>query len=333
MDAPLPAYAKADLFRLIWLVERARRAPERVGRSSSPRREGIRFRQYPHLDHAPADVAALSLPQATDKPAIIENYAAGLIGPNGPLPHHVTEQAIAERLAGGAQPLRDFLDMLGGRFVGLLYRAWTIGVPAYAAQDEGYACAFRTALAAVHGPLPAEAVASGRLHASWFLAYPRSRAYLRHLLEDAFHLKVRIEQFVGAWLALPVHARSRLGGSGATACLGAGVVIGSRSWDRRYRMRIHLRGGSFETYLGFLPRAPSRKRLDALVRGFARSHLEWDVEYELDTADIPPARFGGRALALGLTCWLGKPRAPATRVRLPKAVFNGMPPDAHPMPA
>lgn len=323
MDTDPQSYANADLFRLIWLLERALEPPESVGRSNSPRNERVRFRQYPHLDHAASDIAGLSLPQVAGASAIIDNYAAGLIGPNGPLPLHVTEQAISERLAGGAQPLRDFLDLVGGRFYGLLYRAWSTGVPAHAAQDDRHACAFRTALAAIHGPLPVSALAQGRTQASWFLTYPRARAYLKRLLQDAFQLEVRIEQFVGAWFPLPSHGRSRSGGPGVQVGLGAGLVIGTRCWDRRYRIRVHLRGGSFETYLGFLPRAAQRDQLDALLRGFARSHLEWDVEYQLDSAAIPRARFG-TALALGLTCWLGRPRQRSTHVRLPKAVYNVM---------
>lgn len=321
MSAIPSIHSSTDLFRLVWSIERMLDPPDPVGTASSPGRERIRFRQYPHLHHAPSDIAALNWPETAGAPAVIDGFGVGMIGPNGPLPHYVTEQAIAERLAGGAQPLRDFLDMIGGRFVGLLYRAWTIGTPAYALQDARYACAYRTAMVAAHGPLPDCAAESGRAQASWFLAYPRARAYLKNLLQDAFGLKVEVEQFVGAWLPLPKHARSRLGGLGAKAGLGTGLVIGTRSWDRRYRIRVHLRGGSFKTYLEFLPRATLRERLDALLRGFLRSHLEWDVEYELKTEEIPKARFGA-GLALGLTCWLGQPRGKTTRVRLPKAIYN-----------
>jgi type VI secretion system protein ImpH len=249
----------------------------------------------------------------------VDCYWPSLIGPNGPLPHFVTEQAISERLNKGPQPLCDLLDMVGGRFIALFYRAWTVGMPAYEADDGRESAACLVAMRALHGPAPATTRHSQRAHVSRFLGLPRSRAMLRDLLNDAFGLTVEIEQFVGTWLAIPPQARSRLGEAGAR--IGHGLIVGTRTWDRRCRIRVHVRGGSFAMFLGFLPGQPSRLRLDALLRSFLRSLMEWDVQYELPASEVPPARFGG-GMRLGFSTWLGRPRQPMARVRLPKTRYH-----------
>lgn len=309
----------ADLFRLTHRLERRAGAGRQVGCEDSPRSEPVRFRQFPHLHHVAREVAGVRLPETAGAAATVDCYWPSLIGPNGPLPHFVTEQAISEHLNAGPRPLCDLLDMVGERFIALFYRAWTLGMPAYEADEGRARAACLVAMRALHGPAPAEAQRSQRAHVSRFLGYPRSRAMLRDLLNDAFGLAVEIEQFVGIWLAIPPQARPRLGEAGAR--MGHGLIVGTRTWDRRCRIRIKVRGGSFATFLGFLPGQPSRLRLDALLRSFLRSHMEWDVEYELPASEVPPARFGTGA-RLGFSTWLGRPRQPMARVRLPKTRYH-----------
>lgn len=315
-----------DLFRATCRLERRGGGARRVGREDSPKAEPVRFRQHPHLHHAARDVVSQQVPDSPHVPATLECYWPSLIGPNGPLPHFVTEQAIWERLSGGAQPLCDLLDMIGGRFIALFYRAWTVGMPAYCLNETDAASDYLRAMKALHGPAPAAVHSHQRTHVSRFLGYPRSRDMLLGLLKETFGLDVRIEQFVGTWLAIPCDARPRLGESAAR--IGHGFVIGTRTWDRRCRMRIHLRGGTFGTFLGFLPGKPLRQQLDALLRSFLRPHMEWDVEYELPAGEVPPARFGA-ALRLGFSTWLGRPHAPVARVRLPKTRYHLAASSAH----
>jgi len=321
MDTNAPIASNADLFRLVWLLEKRLRSADPVGTAASPHKENIRFRQSPHLFHASAEVAACEVRTTPSASAEITAFAPSLIGPNGALPQSVTEQAIKEQLAGGAQPLRDLLDLVGGRFIALFYRAWTQGTPAYVLDDPRFRCAYRIALACVHGSAPETMAGIERQHVAWFLGYSRPREFLARLLQASFRLSAEIVQFVGAWLPIPTASRSRLGFGALSGALGRGLVIGSRSWDRRFRVRVRLRGGSFHQYEGFLPGGTLRPRMDALFRGFARSHLEWDVDYQLATSEVPPARFG-KTLRLGFTTWLGKPRGTHTSVRLPKALYN-----------
>jgi type VI secretion system protein ImpH len=316
MHANLPT---TNLFRLVWRLERELALKDPVGTTAVPGADRIRFRQFPHLHHVAGEVAEVDYAPSPDASVVIDCYWPSLIGPNGPLPHFVTEQAIQERLDGGKRPLGDLLDFIGGRFIALFYRAWTLGTPAYGLREDGVACAYREALRAVHGPGPETVQAWQRERVSGFIGYPRSRAMLKRLLQNSFGLPTEIVQFVGAWLAIPRHARSRLGA--ADVGLGRGMVIGTRTWDRRYRFRVCFHACSFAKYLGFLPGQPLRPRLDALLRGFLRSHQEWDVDIELLSAEIPPARFGS-ASRLGCSIWLGKPRPPTVNVRLPKELYN-----------
>ena len=309
---------RTNLFRLVLSLECALGQNERVGAGRTPSEERIRFRQHPHLHHVTSDIAAIAGEGTLVAPAVIDCYWPSLIGPNGPLPHYVTEQAIQERLSGGAQPMCDLLDMIGSRFIAHFYRAWTLGMPLYGLRSSALHCVYKDALHAVHGPSTRLAQSSQREAASSYLGYPRSRALLRQLLRESFDLSADIVQFIGSWLPIPRDARSRLGDAGG---LGKGLVIGTRVWDRRYRIRICFRGATYASYLGFLPAQPLRMRLDALLRSFMRSHIEWDVEVELPTLEVPRARFttGPR---LGLTSWLGNPRSQTVRVRLPKVPYN-----------
>lgn len=309
----------SNLFRQVLRIERRLGARGRVGAANTPAEEFIRFRQHPHLHHVANDIAAISGTGTHSDPTVIDCHWPSLVGPNGPLPHYVTEQAIQERLSGGAQPLCDLLDMIGSRFIAHFYRAWALGTPLYGLSDSGPSCVYKDALRTVHGPAPMLALSSQRADASCFLGYPRSRGLLAHLLQESFGLPAEIIQFVGSWLPIPRDARPRLGE--ARGSLGQGMVIGTRVWDRRYRIRVRFLRANYAKYLGFLPAQPLRMRLDALLRGFLRSHVEWDVEIELPTAEVLPAHFGA-GVRLGLTGWLGKPSSQTVAVRLPKVLYN-----------
>jgi len=53
----------------------------------------------------------------------------GLLGPNGPLPIHVTEYARHRLRHAGDATLSRFLDLFNHRFLALFYRAWAQAQP------------------------------------------------------------------------------------------------------------------------------------------------------------------------------------------------------------
>src|SRR5205085_685747 len=99
----------------------------RWGAARRPADEPVRLGQDVELSFAPAPLS--SLVSTLGRVPRLGQRVFGLLGPNGPLPLHVTEYA-RERLRHGNDPtLSRFLDMLQHRFIAFLYRAWAQAQP------------------------------------------------------------------------------------------------------------------------------------------------------------------------------------------------------------
>jgi type VI secretion system protein ImpH len=68
-------------------------ASARLGRSLRPLDDPIRLGQQPSLGFAPATVAQFDRGDE-ERPPRLEVSCFGLLGPNGPLPTHLTEYAL-----------------------------------------------------------------------------------------------------------------------------------------------------------------------------------------------------------------------------------------------
>ncbi|MEO7152750.1 MAG: type VI secretion system baseplate subunit TssG, partial [Burkholderiaceae bacterium] len=116
-----------DLFQALRRIEGAHPSQPRLGDALRPGDEPIRFAQEASLTFAPAALAALESSPGTP-PRLVQRIF-GLLGPNGPLPIHLTEY-VRERLLHHADPTpQRFLDMLVHRFGLLFYRAWARSQP------------------------------------------------------------------------------------------------------------------------------------------------------------------------------------------------------------
>jgi type VI secretion system protein ImpH len=144
-----------DFFRLVRLLQAAHPAFPPVGQSKTPQDDPIRFGQRPSLAFAPGAIDRLD-PGPPLK--LIVNFF-GLLGPNGPLPLHLTQLAVrrqapsttrahppaSERTppsttTSASSPLdddvsrenhvlRDFLDIFHHRLLSLFFRAWAACQP------------------------------------------------------------------------------------------------------------------------------------------------------------------------------------------------------------
>ena len=100
----------------------------RWGAALRPVDEPVRLGQDPDLSFAPAPLASFELGQ-DGAPPRLQVRLFGLLGPNGPLPIHLTEYA-RERLRHAGDPtLSRFLDLFHHRFLALFYRAWAQAQP------------------------------------------------------------------------------------------------------------------------------------------------------------------------------------------------------------
>ena len=100
----------------------------RWGTALRPVDEPVRLGQDPDLSFAPAPLASLEFGK-DGAPPRLQVRLFGMLGPNGPLPIHLTEY-VRHRLRHASDPtLSRFLDMLHHRFIALLYRAWAQAQP------------------------------------------------------------------------------------------------------------------------------------------------------------------------------------------------------------
>ncbi|HEX7599342.1 MAG TPA: type VI secretion system baseplate subunit TssG, partial [Polyangia bacterium] len=298
-----------DFFDVLRRFECAHPGRARLGRGARPCDEPVRLGQEPSLGFAPSTLASLA-PPTDHRPARLAVHFLGLLGPNGPLPLHLTEYARDRSRNAGDATLVRFLDIFHHRILSLFYRAWADSQPTVS-FDRPTQDRFTTYLGSLFGlgmpslrdrddyPDRCKLFFAGRLATE-----PRNAEGLRAMLGAFFGLPVKIEEFVGEWLPLPEQARWRLGRSLQAGVLGQSTVAGARTWQRQSKFRIvfgPLEEGDFES---FLPGSPRLRRLVALVRTYVGDSLNWDVRLELIHRVSRPLRLG-RVSRLGWGAWLG----------------------------
>ncbi len=257
-----------DFYQVLRRIESFNPGRPRIGRAVRPVDEPVRLGQETSMSFAPAPLAAY-VPAAEGRPPRLQQRFFGLLGPNGPLPMHLTDFARERILHGGDPTLSRFLDVLNHRFLALLYRAWAQAQPTVSLDR------------------PAED------RFAWLAGF--------------FRVPVRVEQFVGHWMRLPEQDRTRIGIDTEGARLGVGAVAGARVWDRQHKIRIELGPLDLERYESFLPGGSAIGRLVALVRQYLCLELEWDARLKLRREQVPRTRLGSYG-RLGWTTWLGSYR-------------------------
>lgn len=287
----------------------------RIGKAIKTNDESLRFSQEPSLAFAPSELAAFDPPKG-GQPARLTNRFFGLFGPNGPLPHHLTEYA-RDRLRNARDPtFSRFVDIFHNRLVALFYRAWADKEPTVN-FDRPADDAFARHVGAFLGiGLPslrnrdalhdyAKLFYAGRLS-----SLPRHPEGLQSMLSEFFHTPAALEEFVGEWMQLDSVDRWRLGTSASGKVLGKSAVLGERVWSRQSKFRVTLGPMSLADYRQFLPDGGRLQRMTALVGSYVGHELNWDVRLKLRKDQVPAFRLG-RTGQLGWTTWLDRRAHPA----------------------
>lgn len=273
-----------------------------------PQDEPVRLGQEPSLSFAPASLSAFK-DGKEGAPPRLEVRFFGLLGPNGPLPLHLTEYARHRQLHHGDETFTRFLDLIHHRFLALFYRAWAQAQPTVS-LDRPQQDRFATYVGSLIGigqpglqqrdHVPDNAK---RFHAGLLARQVRNAEGLHAVLGSYFELPVAVEQYVGHWMPLRERDHSRLGRNR----LGTDTVLGRRVWDRQSKFRLHIGPMSLAQYEAFLPGGDALPRLADWVRFYTNGELGWDARLKLKRDDVPPLRLarGGR---LGWTSWLGTRR-------------------------
>lgn len=306
-----------SFFQAVRLLEKYFPDAPAPGETIDVRRERIRFAPYPALVFPASDVRNIEAVDAPFPQARMELTFMGLYGVASPLPVYFYDD-----LASGhpeVEPLRDFLDVFNHRLYAYFYRTWKKyrpterhGVPG---EDKHSSRFFAISGLGVDGALQHTPVAHPlRLatFAAWLSPRVRSaeglRKFLNGMLED---VPVLIEENVQRRVALP--NRPKMGEPGGGFSLGSSAVVGATVKDCSGMFRVVLGPLSFKEYRTFLPGNDRARLLKFLIRLYVPDYLDYEVELQLDTSQIPPVTLGGGDVQLGLTTWLGRPEQAITK--------------------
>ena len=299
------------------LLRALERGGRRFGAPGRPDREPARLGQSARLAFAARDVAAFR-PADDRRPAKVTLHSVGLLGPEGPLPIHITRwvlDRLAQRWHAGGDgaiadtTFADFADLLQHRLIALHYRAWADSRPEVEAErpDQGRIGALISALAGFglpgvadpHGPVR-------RRHAAALAHQVEGPERLTRLLADALAVPVALGEFAPHWLAIPPPLQTRLGT--AHAALGRGAALGPRGFQRQTRIELRLGPLTRPQFDALLPGSHQLAALRTAARHMVGAGLRTDLRLVLARDHVPAARLGQSRLAR--TAWLPrrKPR-------------------------
>lgn len=305
-----------DFYAAVRALEALEPDRKRLGTSVRVGEDAVRFGQEPSLAFAPATVWKFEPSRVTPWGAsvpdrLLVNFL-GLLGPQGPMPLHLTE-FIRDRARNHRDPtLSRFLDLFNHRIVSLFYRAWaqaqqTVAYDRAATGDEGRWVSYvgSTMGLGLEGVRRRDAVPDqAKLHFAGRLApQVRNAEGLRAIVEKYFGVRTALEEFVGRWLDLPEQHRCRLGSSHECAGLGTTAILGARAWDCQGVFRLHLGPMRLADYERLLPGFQSERRLRDWIRLYLCDELAWEARLVLLEREVPKLALG-RAGRLGWTTWL-----------------------------
>jgi len=339
-----------DYFALLRRLEAIAGHAPRWGRALRPSAEPLRIGQEPSLSFPPAAFSRFDL--AAHPPRLRQQFF-GYLGPNGPLPIHLSD-FIRERAINRNDPTwLAFLDTFLHRFALHLYRAWAQARPAVGMDRPGED-RFRAqigSLIGIGGPARQNRDVvhdDARLHFAGHLARRVHNAEsIESVLSSYFDVPVRVEPWAGRWLRLGTDELTRLRtgnaepGRDASRRIGGGALMGTQVWDRQHHVRLHIGPLSLERYRDFLPTGRERTPLRRWMQQLIGDELSWDAQLTLRKDQVPATRLGqvlGNAPRLGWVSWMGeRPRARhAADVRISdtqrqRKPFSNKPPSNRPV--
>ncbi len=302
-----------DFFELLRQLEGDGRL---FGHSGRPDHEPARLGQHVRLDFALSDVVAFRR-AADNAPARVTVANLGLMGPEGPLPLHLTRwvlDRLSQRWFAGAAAREtsdttfvDFANILQHRMIALFYRAWADAHPAVQVERKvgGRVRSMLETLSGIGlpgmvGPKSSELYTVKLRQAPALAHQVEGPERLTRFLAEALNVAVQLKEFVGVWTAVPAKLQTQLGGAYAALCRGA--TIGPRIFQRQSRIELRVGPVGLADYEAFLPGGKRLELLRTAVRELVGDVLDVDVRIVLAREEIPVAKLGTARLAR--TTWL-----------------------------
>ncbi|RWH68334.1 type VI secretion system baseplate subunit TssG [Mesorhizobium sp.] len=302
-----------DFFELLRRLEQRRGL---FGHSGTAEREPARLGQHVRLSFTAKDVVKFQ--DAGERaPARVTVANLGLLGPEGPMPLHLTRwvlDRLSQRWFTGADAEQtsdttfvDFVNILQHRMIALYYRAWADAHPAVQVERSvgGRVRAMLEAMAGIGLPGTQDPeLDTVRLRQAGSLANQVDGAErLTLFLATAFKVPVEIKEFVAAWITIPQALQSQVGK--AYAALGRGATIGPRVFSRQSRIELRVGPLNLDDFKSFLPGERRLVLFKKAVRDMIGEALDVDLRIVLARDSVPSPKMG--TIQLGRTSWLSRP--------------------------
>jgi type VI secretion system protein ImpH len=278
-----------------------------IGTAKLPEGEPFRVGRQPSLTFAPRELARIEMDNGR---LLLRLFGLGMFGPNGPLPHFLTEIARERSEWRGDTTLIDFADIFHHRALTLFYRAWALCQATVSLdRPEEHFSAWLGAFAGLNPDdfkdqaLPWHARLSAIPHLLQDTGNPDG---LRAVLAQYFDVPVSIEERAFHWMALEPQDCGQMGRPGHAATLGEGAILGTSVPDRTSFFRIIVGPLPLDRYERFTPRGEDLPVLVDWVRTFFGEEFEWELELRIQHDSVPPAVMGDSS-RLGWTAWIGIP--------------------------
>jgi type VI secretion system protein ImpH len=273
----------------------------------------IAFRSVTRLG-APGGEVTQARPGESGAPSELVSPTFGLIGPGGVLPRHYTVWVDGESRK-RSTALHGFLDLLSRRFTGLFVKAGSKYRPTRNPRQAEQVLAAAVGLGTPHlASALGTPMAALLYHAGALSSRARSAERLRGMLSEETGRPVRIIEFAGGWMRLPMAEQSRLsapGLPGRHVQLGLDAAVGLQVWDPSARFLVNLGPLSLADFKSLLPGTALHARLVELTR--LQVGLEEDFAFNpvLAAGEVPALKLGAPGTGsaqLGWTSWLTAPR-------------------------
>lgn len=282
-----------------------------VGTAERPGEEDLRLLQEPSLAFASSTVSGARWREERRRLEVLLRFT-GLLGPNGPMPIHLTEYVIDRKRHHDDTTLEAFLNLFHHRIYSLFFRAWALNHPAvdFDRPDERRHSFYLRSLIGLgtEGTTERDSVpdASRLFFSGWLGGLSRSPEGLASILTGFLGVPTQVENFQGVWMDLPPESKCRLGASRETGTLGSTCFAGDRVWLTHLKFRLRFGPLTSAQVERLLPGGSAHQQIVHWIRHYIGEEFTWDALLVLKRTEIPPCRLGG-GVRLGWTTWTGTP--------------------------
>jgi len=300
-----------NFYSALRLLENQNKDKTRLGENRSPKSDQIFFGQNVSLTFSASAIDKVRRNEKKLSEKWLDINFFGLLGPNGPLPKHLTELFISD-MVGNKQPtFIDFLNLFNHRLITLFYRAWANTEPT-TQNDSPENNKFKLYLGALAGYAQTELHNRDQMPDYAKFRYPRFlggktryKEGVERMITDMFGIQTRVQNFVGEWLKIPEDALCKIESGPYGKRLGIDSTQGRYSWQCQYKFRVSLGPMDLDEFNKLLPGEKLATQINDTIRNYVGMEYQWDIVLLLKQQEVPQLKLQhGKYRQLGWTSWL-----------------------------